>query len=176
MKKASFLLLVLLHTVLNIQAQLCNYESCYRKDTCFAANRISSRTYKYATVQNTYMSATKSVALYLTVYSPCALPTNPGKPFADSINCGGCKRPFILLIHGGSFRKGCRTQMTTDCIEFAKRGYIAATIDYRLGWVPGDEKTTCSNFCLTDACVSLKADSCKTIYSDSANFAFYRAM
>jgi acetyl esterase/lipase len=52
------------------------------------------------------------------------------------------ERPFILLVHGGSFMTGSKDEhMTTMSIEFAKRGYVAATMSYRLGFdpnVPGD--------------------------------------
>lgn len=43
------------------------------------------------------------------------------------------KRPFILLVFGGGFTDGNRTMMANYCYEFAKRGFVAATIDYRLG-------------------------------------------
>jgi len=44
------------------------------------------------------------------------------------------RRPFILLLHGGSFLTGTRNELNFDCKEFARRGYVAATIDYRVGW------------------------------------------
>ncbi len=43
------------------------------------------------------------------------------------------ERPFILLIHGGGFFIGDKSAMWNDCAEFAKRGYVAATMSYRLG-------------------------------------------
>ena len=43
-------------------------------------------------------------------------------------------RPFILYMHGGSFSAG--TKNMTDCVDFctsmAKRGYVSASINYRL--------------------------------------------
>lgn len=42
-------------------------------------------------------------------------------------------RPFILIIHGGGFVNGNKEDWNDDCREFAKRGFVAATIDYRLG-------------------------------------------
>lgn len=43
-------------------------------------------------------------------------------------------RPVILYMHGGSFYGGTKTM--TDCIDFctsmAKRGYVAASLNYRL--------------------------------------------
>lgn len=43
-------------------------------------------------------------------------------------------RPFILLIHGGAFLAGSRHDMDYQCMEYARRGFVAATIEYRLGW------------------------------------------
>ena len=45
-------------------------------------------------------------------------------------------RPLILLAHEGTFVSGNReSDMTVDslCVRFAKRGYVTASIDYRLG-------------------------------------------
>ncbi|MBN1603814.1 MAG: alpha/beta hydrolase [Chitinispirillaceae bacterium] len=44
-------------------------------------------------------------------------------------------RPCVLLLHGGSFITGTKTDtlMTTFSSELALRGYIAVSIDYRLG-------------------------------------------
>lgn len=44
------------------------------------------------------------------------------------------KRPFIMMIHGGGLVSGEKINFTKVCIEFAKRGFVAATIDYRLGF------------------------------------------
>lgn len=41
-------------------------------------------------------------------------------------------RPLIILAHGGSFLSGNRKQVRQLCLEYAGRGYVAATIDYRL--------------------------------------------
>lgn len=47
------------------------------------------------------------------------------------------KRPLIILMHGGGFLVGGRNDMNSLCLEFAQRGYVAATIGYRLGWDSG---------------------------------------
>lgn len=41
------------------------------------------------------------------------------------------KRPVVIFAHGGAFLAGTRALMSDLCIEYAKRGYVAATIDYR---------------------------------------------
>ena len=43
-------------------------------------------------------------------------------------------RPFILLIHGGAFISGGLHDMDYQCMAFARRGFVTATISYRLGW------------------------------------------
>lgn len=41
-------------------------------------------------------------------------------------------RPLIVFAHGGSFVGGNRQDMDFLCEDFAKRGFVTATIDYRL--------------------------------------------
>ncbi|MCF8261830.1 MAG: T9SS type A sorting domain-containing protein [Melioribacteraceae bacterium] len=50
------------------------------------------------------------------------------EPENDSID----DRPVIVLAHGGSFIQGERSQLEELCIDFARRGYVTATITYRL--------------------------------------------
>lgn len=42
------------------------------------------------------------------------------------------KLPAVLCIHGGGFRAGNRESYDNLCIKLAERGYVAATITYRL--------------------------------------------
>ena len=42
------------------------------------------------------------------------------------------KRPLIILAFGGGFVSGARNDMLDLCKIFAKKGYVCATIDYRL--------------------------------------------
>jgi len=42
-------------------------------------------------------------------------------------------RPLVICMHGGSLISGDRSAMDVFCTDFAKRGYVAATIDYRVG-------------------------------------------
>ncbi|MGH1364103.1 MAG: T9SS type A sorting domain-containing protein [Calditrichia bacterium] len=41
-------------------------------------------------------------------------------------------RPAIVLVHGGGFVNGQRGDMAFLCQSFARRGFVTATIDYRL--------------------------------------------
>lgn len=45
------------------------------------------------------------------------------------------QRPLMIWIHGGGYTDGTRTDqhITRWCEEFARRGYVTASIDYRLG-------------------------------------------
>lgn len=49
-------------------------------------------------------------------------------------------RPLILLVHGGSFIGGSKTDgdVVTMCQKFAKKGYVTASVEYRLGFFPFD--------------------------------------
>ncbi len=42
-------------------------------------------------------------------------------------------RPLVICIHGGSLISGNKFEMDPFCTDFAERGYVAATIDYRIG-------------------------------------------
>lgn len=44
------------------------------------------------------------------------------------------QKPLILLIHGGGFSSGSPTVMDSVATEFARRGYLTASIKYRLGF------------------------------------------
>ena len=48
------------------------------------------------------------------------------------------KRPAVIAIHGGGFLFGDKSEMTNLCREFAARGYVCVSINYRL--VPDDPK------------------------------------
>lgn len=49
-----------------------------------------------------------------------------------------CGRPLLVVIHGGAFITGDRNEGTPQRLreDFAKRGYVTASISYRLGQFP----------------------------------------
>lgn len=59
------------------------------------------------------------------------------QPSADTL----AHRPLIIYCHGGGFISGTRNNAwaVKFCQSFAKRGYVAASIDYRLGIGSGDD-------------------------------------
>ena len=43
-------------------------------------------------------------------------------------------RPFMVLVHGGSFLQGNKSDLEETCRAFARKGYVAVSIQYRLGY------------------------------------------
>ncbi len=43
-------------------------------------------------------------------------------------------RPAVIMIHGGGFLSGNKTDRRAECVALARRGYVAFSINYRLGW------------------------------------------
>lgn len=41
-------------------------------------------------------------------------------------------RPTLVIVHGGGFTAGSRAQHAEDAIAYARRGFVVATIDYRV--------------------------------------------
>ena len=48
------------------------------------------------------------------------------------------QRPYILLIHGGGFTDGDKSRYKFECKKLAKRGFVVATMNYRLGYDESD--------------------------------------
>jgi len=46
---------------------------------------------------------------------------------------GALPRPAVMLVHGGGWREGSRSQLTGLARRLAAQGYVTATIDYRVG-------------------------------------------
>lgn len=54
----------------------------------------------------------------------------------------GNKYPFIMMVHGGGFINGNKNNMAKTCQRFADSGFIAATIEYRMGWSERDPRAS----------------------------------
>lgn len=104
------------------------------------AQQWIDKTYAYDSIPNVvYGAATNFNAgvdsLKMDIYLP--------KCNTTTVNS---RKPLMLVIHGGSFLAGTRydpniTKLTKD---FAKRGYVTATIEYRLGFVSDDQAWACN--------------------------------
>ena len=109
-------------------AQLCTKDSRYTNSEYFTSTQIDSlKNVTYGTAVN-YLG--EEQVLKMDLYFP--------KDAVDSL----VKRPFILLIHGGGFMGGQKENFIIHCNELAKRGFVTATMSYRLGFnpdVPGDQ-------------------------------------
>lgn len=111
--------LLLLLFVFSAKAQFCTNDTRFTNTPFFTDGQISSQ------LNITYANAINwtgtNVALRLDVYYPTlAIDTLP-------------LRPLILMVHGGGLVGGNKSSYTRVCREFAKRGFVAATISYRLG-------------------------------------------
>lgn len=110
--------------------------SGFSQDCCinYITKRYSifqSHTYIYSTGAEGYNG--QITDLEMTVYVP------------DESTCDN--RPVLLLMHGGGFISGNRYNVLDVCMDFASRGWVTATIEYRLGWLgtpecPADEAET----------------------------------
>lgn len=118
MKKLLLTLLVLF--TLKLSAQIC-YPGRFTETPLFdSADIRKDSNIVYAVSKNYFTGVMQN--LLMDVYYPSAS--------VDTMQ----SRPFILLIHGGAFLAGSRQEMAYECMEYARRGFVAATIEYRLGW------------------------------------------
>jgi hypothetical protein len=64
--------------------------------------------------------------------------------------CNTNVSPLVLVIHGGGFIAGDKNEVniTKICKNYAERGYVAASINYRLGYVSDDTTHSCNYPCL----------------------------
>ncbi len=68
----------------------------------------------------------------VTYSSPYSLAMDIYQPNGDT----SARRPLMILAHAGSFVGGTRISdaaVDSLCVRFARRGYVTASIDYRLG-------------------------------------------
>ncbi|MCE5224158.1 alpha/beta hydrolase [bacterium] len=85
--------------------------------------------------------------------NPISLSLIVVEPKGDSLE----KRPMVIWIHGGGFISGKKERMLGRCIAYAKMGYVAVTIQYRLSatdkssWVETDTMKRAVNDAVEDA-------------------------
>ncbi|GIV33037.1 MAG: hypothetical protein KatS3mg031_0572 [Chitinophagales bacterium] len=98
---------------------------------------------KYAENYSVLTGTPTLVDLLMDVYEPVG--DTMGNPYYEE------KRPLIILTHAGSFLPkdaflpfGAKddSALIEMCTQFAKRGWVAVSMNYRIGWNPlGDEIT-----------------------------------
>lgn len=66
-------------------------------------------------------------------------------PICGDVN-GISKKPLVLFIHGGAFISGSKADasITALCKNFAQRGYVAASVGYRLGFISDENAWNCN--------------------------------
>lgn len=115
--------------------------------TAFAQTRYKDKLFTSVTVQE---NITYGENYQVLTGTPTLIPLQMDvyTPSGDNVT----DRPLIIYLHTGSFLppivngspSGSRKDSATAemCREFARRGYVAASVSYRLGWNPqGDQAT-----------------------------------
>ncbi len=105
--------------------------------------------------------------------APVELKMDIYKPAGDSQAAGGGRdcgdasrtgdgasgRPLLLMFHGGAYYNGSKNELgqTEWCRYFASRGYVAASVDYRMGFkLNKADITRAENDAIADAAAALK--------------------
>lgn len=115
-----FLIALLLCASIPLSAQFCTPGDRFTEVTVFEESEIDFQldvTYGQAIDNEGNM-----VTLLADFYYPSAL--------VDTMT----RRPAIMIIHGGGFQGGSKQSKRNECIDFAQRGFVAMSINYRLGW------------------------------------------
>lgn len=97
-----------------VQAQKAGCDGIRYKQDVFTS--VKKTTVQYSTAPNYLFNST--INLFVDVYEPAG----------DSL----AQRPVVVLAHGGSFIFGDKSMMQSYCEQLAKKGYVAASIQYRL--------------------------------------------
>lgn len=119
--KHSILLFLLILSV-SAKAQFCTNDDRFTEADYFQDNEIDSiLNLEYARANDFQDSLN---ILLLDIY----MPNQSEDPLA--------KRPFVLQMFGGGFVAGNKNLMRGDCMALARKGFVCASINYRLGDVP----------------------------------------
>ena len=115
----------LILTINYISAQICKQDDRYGNAEYFSSAQIDSlKNINYSKALN---FEGKNQDLKMDFYFP--------KNNLDTMEM----RPFILFIHGGGFYAGSRKDYSYMSRELAKRGFVTATMSYRLGFDQSDD-------------------------------------
>ncbi len=96
-------------------------------------------TYQINTVTNIeYGAATDFAGAERQLLMDISVPTNDTPP--------ECGRPLIVIVHGGAWLAGNKDEVTIKRLrtDFAKRGYTAIAVNYRLGQFHTDRNIHCN--------------------------------
>ncbi len=117
-----------------------DFENNRYQDTLFAVEETSD--IPYAKVMGYWSKLRDETAVTDKIFKmrkafsevPLELQLDVFKPLGDTLQ----KRPLVMLIHGGAFYFGSKDDksITLWCQHLASKGYVTATIDYRIGFLP----------------------------------------
>ena len=126
MKKQLFSLAIVFSIILPVSAQ--------RFVTEVFPSFTETSNITYATNISVLTGTPTSVNLAMDVYQPAGITdTMARRPLIIFLHEGSCLPPFINQEPTGSRNDSANVEM---CERFARRGYVVANIDYRLGWNP----------------------------------------
>lgn len=88
----------------------------------------------YITTDENYLKVIKNAVISSLTKRDLDLKMDIYMPSSDDLQ----KRPLIIFIHGGAFYIGDKKSetMVKMCEYFAKRGYVTASVNYRIGFKP----------------------------------------
>lgn len=80
------------------------------------------------------LADTNTIPLCMDIYEPEDAPAN--------------KRPLVLMIHGGAFYNGDKQDETYVkwCRHYASLGYVAVSLNYRMGFLPYKNAIDCAGY------------------------------
>jgi hypothetical protein len=143
MKKLLLIVSLFLLALTNlVQAQYCTQDNRFTEIEYFPLQDLDSVSNVVYGSAIDYQGTT--TALKLDIYFP--------DQHVDLFNL----RPLVLMIHGGGFIAGNKEDRKTECIALAQKGYVAATISYRLGWDTGLQRIQAIYRAHQDANASLR--------------------
>jgi hypothetical protein len=146
MKKFFIALLLLAPIVASAQFNQC-IKGRYSNDSIFSTSQLKIvKDIDYA--KRKKWPGSDSMTLKMDVYMP--------DTSLDPVK----KRPLILLIHGGAFLTGNKSNMKYFGEAYAQRGFVAVSIQYQLGW--NCPSTDILSLCLL--CGNKSADMVRAIY------------
>lgn len=120
--KILFLIVALLSVIENMNGQYCSNDTRYTEVPYFDSTEISvGANIQFGTALD---HLGNPYTLRMDVYYP------------NTMIDPSLKRPFVMLFHGGGFSSGDKQSgdIKDLCIHMARRGFVCATVNYRLGY------------------------------------------
>ncbi len=102
--------------------------------------------------------------------NPVDLKLDLYQPVGDTVN----QRPVLIWVHGGGFTTGDKSSGATQANFFARRGYVAASINYRLLSPTGCGGTTDPTPACEQAAIAAQHDAQAAVRWFRSNASTYR--